>query len=259
MSSDEKRTITLNNGVEMPMLGLGTWKMNDAEVETAVGYALEAGYRHIDTATLYGNERGVGKAVRESRIPRDEIFVTTKLLPGDFPVPEQAFAKSLELLGLDYVDLYLIHWPIPMMPESVWRSLEEIYDEKQARAIGVSNYGIGDIEKLLEYARIAPAVDQIRFSPFDFEEEIMKCCRAHGIALEAYSPLTQGARLDDPAITAIAKKYGKTAAQIMIRWCLEHEVAAIPKSMHTRRIEENADVFDFEIAADDMQVLDTLN
>ncbi len=258
MSSHPKHTITLKNGVLMPALGLGTWKMNDEEAYAAIRIALEIGYRHIDTATLYRNEEGVGKAIRESQISREEIFVTTKLLPHDFGNPEEALDESLRRLHLEYVDLYLIHWPIPLMSESVWRAMEKLYENKKTRAIGVSNYGIGDIEKLLEYARIHPAVDQIRFSPFDFEQEILKCCRANDIVVEAYSPLTRGARLEDPAICAIAKKYGKTAAQIMIRWCLEHDVAVIPKSTRKSRIEENADVFDFEIATEDMQILDAL-
>ncbi len=259
MRSNPKHTITLKNGVLMPALGLGTWKMNDDEACAAVRIALEIGYRHFDTASLYGNERGVGKAVRESGVLREDVFVTTKLLPHDFGNPKEALEESLSKLGLEYVDLYLIHWPIPAMEKSVWRAMEKLYEDKKTRAIGVSNYGIGDIEKLLEYARIPPAVNQIRFSPFDFEQEIMKCCRANGIVVEAYSPLTQGVRLDDPTISTIAKKYGKTAAQIMIRWCIEHGVAVVPKSTHKSRIEENADVFDFQIAAEDMHILDTLS
>src|SRR3989344_902923 len=240
MQTPANKTVRLNNGVEMPILGLGAWQMSEGEeTEQAVKWALEAGYRHIDTATLYGNETSVGKAIQEytgeSGIAREEIFVTTKLLPTNFFDPEKAFHKSLERLGFAYVDLYLVHWPIPLMPKSVWLSLEKIYDDKLARAIGISNYGIGDIEKLL------------------------KCCRANGIALEAYSPLTRGSHLRDPAIRSIAEKYQKSPAQIMIRWCVEHEVIVIPKSSNSDRIKENADVFDFELGQEDMQILDALS
>ena len=254
------QTVQLNNGVEMPILGLGTWKMSEGEgAYSPVRRALELGYRHIDTATLYGNERSVGRAVRESGTPREEIFLTTKLWPTDFFNPEKAFAGSLERLGLEYVDLYLVHWPIPLMPKSVWQAMEKIYASKQARAVGISNYGIGDIEKLLEYASVVPAVNQIKFSPFDFEEEVMKCSCSHGIALEAYSPLTRGAHLHDATIERVAEKYGKTPAQIMIRWCIEHDVVVIPKSSNAAHIKENADVFDFSISGQDMRILDTLS
>lgn len=252
--------MTLNNGIKMPILGLGVWQMSEGEeTEQAVKWALEAGYRHIDTAKLYGNEASVGKAIRESEVPREDIFVTTKLWPTDFFNPEKAFHKSMEQLQLEHVDLYLVHWPIPLMPKSVWLALEKIYNEKLARAIGISNYGIGDIEKLLEYAHIVPAVNQIKFSPFDYAEEVLKCCRMHGIALEAYSPLTRGAYLNEPTVRDIAKKYGKTSAQIMIRWCIEHDVVVIPKSTHLDRIKENADVFDFELKEEDMQTLNRLS
>ncbi len=254
------RTILLNNGVEMPILGLGVWQMEDGpETEQAVRWALETGYRHIDTAKLYGNERSVGKAVRESGILREEIFVTTKLLPTNFFNPEKAFEKSLLRLGIEYIDLYLIHWPTPLMPKSVWQALERIYESKRVRAIGISNYGIGDIEKLLEYARVTPAVNQIKFSPFDYSEEILRCCRMYNIALEAYSPLTRGSQLDHPVIVKLGNMYKKTPAQIMIRWCIEHGVIVIPKSSRKERIKENADVFDFEISSEDMRTLDGLS
>lgn len=250
------KTIALNNGLTMPLLGLGTWKMSDAEAEAAVRFALEAGYRLIDTATLYGNEKGVGKAIRESGIAREEIFLTTKLWPTDFAHPEKAFEKSLSLLGLNYVDLYLVHWPVPLMPKKVWLAMEAIYASKKARAIGVSNYSSGDIEKLLGYASVVPAANQIKFSPFDFEKDTLDYCRGKGIVLEAYSPLTRGTHLKDATVAAIAHQYGKSPAQVMIRWCIEHEVVAIPKSSHPERIKENFDVFDFSLSSQDMQVLD---
>jgi diketogulonate reductase-like aldo/keto reductase len=252
-------TIRLNNGIDMPGLGFGTWKMTDAEAESSVRAAIEAGYRLIDTATLYGNERGVGKAVRESGLPREELFVTTKLWPTDFFSPQKAFDASLEHLGLDYVDLYLVHWPIPLMPKSVWLAMEKIYASKRARSIGISNYGIGDIKKLLEYASVVPAVNQIKFSPFNFEEEVLRSCTAKNIVVQAYSPLTRGSHLDDSTVAGIAKKYGKTPAQIMLRWCIEHGTVPLPKSTHPERIKENGDIFDFKLSQEDIKALDVLS
>lgn len=252
--------VRLSNGIEMPIVGLGVWNIRPGEdTERAVRAALDAGYRLIDTAKLYGNEASVGAAVRESGIPREEIFITTKLWPTDFSNPLDGFNASLSRLGLEYVDLYLVHWPIPRMPRSVWQSLERVYDEKRARAIGVSNYGVREIESLFTYARVRPAVNQVRFSPFDFRRDLLDYCDAQHIALEAYSPLTRGAKLREHTVVAIAKKYGKSPAQIMIRWCVEHGVIAIPKSSNPDRIRENIEVFNFEIAADDMTALDEIS
>jgi diketogulonate reductase-like aldo/keto reductase len=252
-------TIKLNNGSDLPVLGLGTWKMSDDEAYAAVRSALDAGYRLIDTAKFYGNERGVGRAVRESGIKRGEISVTTKLWPTDFFNPQNAFEESLSRLDIGYIDLYLIHWPVPMMPKSVWQKMEKIYETKAARAIGVSNYGISDIEKLLSYAEIKPAANQVKFSVFDLKKDRLDFCQKHDIAIEAYSPLTQGAHLGDKTIAAIAQKYGKSPAQTMIRWCIQHGTVAIPKSSNPERIRENANVFDFELDAEDMQTLDALS
>ena len=252
------KTIALNTGAKMPMVGLGTWKMSDAEAESSVRTALAAGYRHIDTATLYGNERGVGTGIRGSGVPREEVFVTTKLWPTDFFSPEKAFEQSLKHLAVEYVDLYLVHWPIPLMPKSVWLAMEKLYKSGRAKAVGISNYGIGDIEKLLEYASVVPAVNQIKFSPFDYSEEILACCASHNIIVEAYSPLTRGYQLNDATVVAVAKKYAKTPAQVMLRWCLEHHTVPLPKSTHAQRIEENANIFDFELAREDIIALDGL-
>jgi len=251
--------VKLNNGIEMPVFGLGTWKMDDGkEAGDAVKVALEMGYRLIDTATLYGNERSVGEAIRTSGIPREEIFLTTKLWPTDFFTPRKAFEKSLEKLGLGYVDLYLVHWPIPLMPKGVWTALEKIYEEKLARSIGISNYGIDEIEKLLTYTHIPPTVNQVKFSPFDYEKDLLEYCNKKNIVLEAYSPLTRGTKLHDATIQDIAQKRGKTPAQVMIRWCLEHGTIVIPKSSNPERLKENADVFDWKLTPEDITALDSL-
>ena len=255
-------TTTLNNGVEMPMLGLGTWQIRDGQpVRRAIEWALEAGYRHIDTAAMYGNERGVGQAVRESGIPREEIFVTTKLWNDDHGYDQalRAFDESLRNLDLDYVDLYLIHWPVPGTRKETWRALEKIHKEGRAKAIGVSNYTIRHIEDLLGSAEVAPTVNQVEFHPWLYQQDLLEYCREHEIQLEAYSPLTKGNRLDNPRVGEIAEKYGKSPAQILIRWALEHDVVVIPKSSDKQHIQDNADVFDFEISEEDMCRLDDLD
>jgi len=256
-------TVTLNNGVEMPRFGLGVWSaVPGDETFHAVCSALGAGYRMIDTAEGYRNEADVGRAVRECGIDRREIFVTTKLAVESmksYDTARRAFDQSMEKLGLDDVDLYLLHWPVPGGRKEAWRALETLSREKRVRAIGVSNYTIRHLNELASYASLVPAVNQVEFSPFLYQRELLGYCRKHNIQLEAYSPLTRRDKMGHPAIAKVAGKHGKTPAQVMIRWALEHDVVVIPKSAKAHRIQENANVFDFELDAADLQVLDSLN
>ena len=255
-----RTTIRLNNGRGMPVLGLGVWSMAEgAETEQAVLWALEAGYRLIDTAKIYGNEASVGRAVRKGGIAREEIFITTKLWPSDFLSVRSAFQRSLDKLGLAYIDLYLIHWPVPLMKNRIWKEFEKIYAAGLVRSIGVSNYNVKQLEALAAAADIPPAVNQVLFHPFSYKKELLDYCKSKNIALEAYSPLARGRKLNDHVIAGIAGKYGKAPAQIMIRWSLQHGLIPIPKSSNQKRIFENTKVFDFHIENDDMKVLDNLS
>lgn len=259
-----RSTIRLNNGTEIPRLGLGVYRAAaGGETRNAVRWALEAGYRHVDTAALYRNEADVGQAIRESGIPREEVFVTTKLAPEDqgYDAALAAFDASLERLGFDYVDLYLIHWPVPELRLESWRALERLYGEGRARAIGVSNYMVQHLEELLTHCTVVPAVNQIELSPWSWRSrrDVVELCRAHGIALEAYSPLTKGRKLDDPVLASVAARLGRTPAQVLIRWALDRDLIVIPKSAHRERIQENADVFDFQIPAAEMDRLEALD
>ncbi len=252
--------VLLNNGSDMPCLGLGVWRMSEGvETERSVLWALEAGYRLIDTAKIYGNESGVGSAVRNSGIARDEIFVTTKLWPTDFFRVRAAFQRSLDKLGLAYVDLYLIHWPIPFVKSRVWRDFEKIYEEGRVRSIGVSNYSVEQMEKLASTAAIRPAVNQVLFHPLSYKKRLLDYCKSKNIVVEGYSPLARGRKFANPVIAGIARKYAKTPAQVMIRWSLQHGVIPIPKSSRKERIIENAAVFDFQIEENDMKLLDSLS
>ena len=256
--------LTLNDGRLIPQLGLGVWQTRaGAACETAVLAALEAGYRHIDTAAMYGNEESVGAAVRTSGIPRENIFVTTKLWNSDHGNPERALETSLRKLKMDYVDLYLIHYPVRERRRS-WRALEALRVGGKARSIGVSNFTIRHLNELLAETKTVPAVNQVEFHPYLYQRDLLDFCAGRGIALEAYSPLTKGERLKDPKLVAVATKYsksgaGKSTAQILIRWALQHGLIVIPKSANRKRIFENADVFDFEISAANMQLLDGFN
>lgn len=255
-------TATLNNGVEMPLLGLGVYRAGPGGgTVDAVTWALEAGYRLIDTAALYGNEEEVGLAIRQSGVARERIFVTTKLWNPDHGYDKtiRAFHGSLEALGLEYVDLYLIHWPVEGLRVESWKALVRLADEEICRAVGVSNYTVGHLAELLGSSDLAPAVNQVEFSPFLYQRELLSYCRARGIQLEAYSPLARTARFADPTLVRIAGRHRKTPPQVMIRWVLQHGVVAIPKSSNRDRIHENADVFDFSLSAADMRLLDSLD
>lgn len=256
------RTIRLNDGTAMPRLGLGVYQMSaGGTCRRAVDCALKAGYRHIDTASFYDNEADVGRAVRESALPREHIFVTTKLWNSDhgYASAIKAGEKSLKRLGLDRIDLYLIHWPEPGRRMDSWRALAELRRNGIARSIGVSNYTIAHLRELLASSDVVPAVNQVEFNPFLYQRELLDFCAAHGIALVAYCPLARAQKLDDARLKKIAAKHGKTAAQVMIRWILQRGVAAIPKSSRPDRIQENASVFDFALRDEDMAQLDALD
>jgi methylglyoxal/glyoxal reductase len=252
----------LNNGLKMPWLGFGVFKIKDGqEVEYAVRHALEIGYRSIDTAAVYGNERGVGKAIRESGIPREDIFLTTKVWNEDQrgKRTRAAFEESLKRLETEYVDLYLVHWPVKDCYQETWQVMEKIYQSGRAKAIGVSNFLVHHLENVLRDSRIVPTVNQVEFHPFLVQPELLKFCQSHKIQVEAWSPLMQGQIATEQAVQNLAEKYHKTPAQIALRWDLQHEVVTIPKSTHANRIAENAQIFDFELSQADMNVLDALD
>ncbi|MBI4033416.1 aldo/keto reductase [Candidatus Saccharibacteria bacterium] len=257
--------IKLENGEKMPAVGFGTWRLSEgAEASEAVSDALQAGYRLIDTAKIYGNEMSVGQAVRGSGIPRGEIFVTTKLWNGDqgFDSAMSAFDNSLRRLGLEYVDLYLIHWPghSSQKRRDSWRALEEINRDGRAKSIGVSNYEIEHLEELFLSAKTVPAVNQIEFNPYIYDKQVtvIEYCKKQKIAIEAYSPLARGRQIDNPKISGIAQKLDKTNAQVLLRWAIQHGTVPIPKSAHPGRIRENLEIFDFELSGKDVETLNSL-
>ncbi len=261
MDLDLHTKVKLNSGIEMPILGLGTWALTGKSAYQAVIWALEVGYRLIDTATLYGNEREIGKALKDTDIPRDEIFITTKVWQTDLGYEKtlSALETSLRKLGLSYVDLYLIHWPASELIHESWEALQKSLKDEKTRSIGVSNYEVQHLAELFDRSDVIPNVNQVEFSPFLFKKELLEYCRSNNISLEAYCPLTRGRKLDHPKLIKVAKKYNKTTAQILIRWGLQHRVIEIPKSGNQNHIIENADVFDFKIDTIDMKTLDNLN
>ncbi|MGN1402268.1 MAG: aldo/keto reductase [Bacillus sp. (in: firmicutes)] len=257
-----QEAFTLYNGVQIPGFGLGVYKMEEGEQTiTAVKAALEKGYRLIDTAAFYQNEKEVGIAIRESGIPRDEIFVTTKVWNSDQGYEETlaAFHQSMSNLDIDYIDLYLIHWPIRGKYKETWKAIEEMYDQGKIRAIGVSNFHQHHIEDLMQEARIKPMVNQVELHPLLTQVELREYCKQEGILVQAWSPLARGRLLTHPTLETLARKYGKSPAQIVLRWHIQNDVIAIPKSVSPVRIRDNADLFEFELSIKDMLTIDQLN
>jgi methylglyoxal/glyoxal reductase len=257
----EVLTTTLNNGVEMPLLGLGVYDIYGKEAEQTIEWALEIGYRLFDTAAMYENEVQVGQALRQGNVPRKELFITTKVHNEDqgYDQTLRAFDQSMDRLGCEYIDLYLIHWPLTQTRKSTWKALETLYAQGNVRAVGVANYLVPFLEEMKNYANVVPAVNQIEFSPYLFLTSELDYCRQQGIQLQAYSPLVRGQRFSDPRLIALATKYGKTPAQLLIRWALQHGVSTIPKSASRKRLEENFNVFDFSLSAGDLHYMDNLH
>jgi diketogulonate reductase-like aldo/keto reductase len=252
----------LNNGTKMPWLGFGVYKIQEGQnVESSVAYVIEKGYRSIDTAAIYNNERGVGKAIRKSGLPRTDIFLTTKVWNDDQRngTVALAFEESLRRLETDYVDLYLIHWPVNGCYQKTWKEMEKIYQSGRARSIGVSNFQIHHLEDIMQESMVAPSVNQIEFHPLLVQPDLLRFCKRHNIFVEAWSPLMQGYIVTDQTICNLAAKYNRTPAQIVLRWDLQHEVVTIPKSTHPDRIVENSLIFDFEITDEDMALIDKLD
>ncbi|MEH7352588.1 aldo/keto reductase [Neobacillus drentensis] len=262
MPTSLKDTTILHNGVKMPWLGLGVFKVTEVEeVIQSVKAAIRNGYISIDTAAIYGNEEGVGQAIKESGVPREELFITSKVWNSDqgYETTLKAFETSLNKLGLDYLDLYLIHWPGKDKYKETWKALEKLYKDGRVRAIGVSNFQIHHLEDLISSAEIKPMVNQVEYHPHLTQKELQAFCKKEGIQLEAWSPLKQGQLLNEQILVDIAHKYNKSVAQVILRWDLQHGVVTIPKSIKEHRIIENADVFDFELTSEDMEKIDALN
>ena len=252
----------LNSGTKIPVFGFGTYQLTgEKRVKEALRAALETGYRLIDTAQMYDNEKFVGDVIRQSGIPREEIFITTKLDNDQhgYDKAKQSFDKSMDRLQLDYVDLFLIHWPVEGLRLESWRALVDIYNQGGAKAIGVSNYTIRHLKELLNNSETKPAVNQVEFNPFNFQEDLLSFCKEEGIRLQGYTPLSRANKFNNDTIQELSRKYSKTPAQIMLRWALQHNVIPIPKSSHPERIKENAHVFDFFIKDQDIEKLDSLH
>jgi diketogulonate reductase-like aldo/keto reductase len=251
-------TRLLGDGYAIPLVGLGVWQVrNGHECVNAVRWALELGYRQVDTAQAYGNEESVGEALRESGIARDDVFVTTKFYPGNRD-PVAAIEESLRRLGLDYVDLYIVHWP-QGGPTRAWSGMEAARERGSARSIGVSNFNVGELRQLLARANVPPVVNQVQFSPYAYRRALLDACQENGIVLEAYSPLGTGRHLSSDTVRRIAEPLGRTPAQVLLRWCIERNIPVITKSTHRERIAENSRVFDFSLSSDDLEQLDQLD
>ncbi len=250
----------LNNGVEIPVLGLGTWTLSGVVAKTALQWAFEAGYRLIDTASFYGNESEIGTAIAQSNVPREDLFITTKVWDSEQGYKEtfKAFEQSLKRLKLDYLDLYLIHWPRDKFLET-WSALEELYQDGKVKAIGVCNFTIEHLKELLYHATFTPTINQIEFHPFLYQKKLLEFCKSHNIKVEAYSPLTKGKKLSDKVLQDLDNKYKKSIPQIMLRWGLQHGIIEIPRSKNKDHIIENSDIFDFYLEESDMERLDNLN
>ncbi len=261
MLQNVQDTVMLNNGVAMPGLGLGVFKVGDGSpVVNAVKSALRHGYRSIDTAAVYGNEEGVGQALKESGVARESVFITSKVWNDDqgYESTLKAFDTSLKKLGLEYLDLYLIHWPVAGKYVDTWRALLELYKQGKVRAIGISNFHVHHLKDILAVSDVVPAVNQIELHPLLNQKELRDFCKLHNIAVEAWSPLMKG-NLDLPVLVEIGKKHNKTPAQVVLRWHLQHGIVIIPKSVHDHRIRENAQIFDFSLSDKEMAQIDGLN
>ncbi|MHA2184651.1 MAG: aldo/keto reductase [Promethearchaeota archaeon] len=261
MDLDISSTKELNNQIKMPIFGLGTWPLKGKSAYNAVLWALDSGYSLIDTASFYGNESEIGDALKDTKMEREEIFITTKVWNSEqgYDNTLEAFNNSLRRLKLDYIDLYLMHWPVSDLRNETWRALEKIYEEGRVRAIGVSNFTIRHLNELLESSNSVPTVNQIEFSPFLYQKELMEYCQSKNIAVEAYTPLIRERKFKNKVVVDISQKWGKTPAQILIRWGLQHNIIEIPKTGSKEHLIENADIFDFNLDNDDMSRLDNLH
>ncbi len=261
MENSLEYTTELNNNIIMPLIGLGVYDMYNNEAELAVESALEIGYRLIDTASMYNNEKEIGNAIKNSGIKREQIFITTKLNNTDHGYDNalKAFDESLRKLQQDYVDLYLIHWPIKAGRKESWKALEKLYLDKRVKSIGVANYTVPFLEELKSYASIIPAVNQIEFTPWLFQRDILDCCKDQGTQLQSYSPLTRGLKFNDPRLIKLSNKYQRTPAQIILNWNIQLGVSTIPKSIKVERLQENFDATNFSLESDDVIFINSFN